>query len=126
MLAISAGGWAAIIAAVFWALLVVFLALVMVNLFRLLQSTKEMVDSLRGQMVPLLGEMRVTVTSVNRELDQVDGVVQSAGTMAKSAQRLTTAAEHALASPLIKFAAIGAGLSRMLRRLGDRLSRNRG
>ena len=117
MVGISAGAVAAIIAASFWALLVLFLALVMVNLFRLLESLKLLLDGIREETVPMLGELRVTVRTVNAQLENVDSVMRSAGGVAKSADRISTVVEHTVSSPLIKVAAFAAGASRALRRL---------
>ncbi|MBA3551476.1 MAG: DUF948 domain-containing protein [Actinobacteria bacterium] len=117
MVAISAGGVAAIIAAGFWAVLVLALALVMINLFRVLESVKMLLDGIREGTVPLLGEVKTTVQSVNRELDRADGLLESAGHMARSAERLTSVVEQTVSSPLIRVAAFGAGISRALRRV---------
>jgi uncharacterized protein YoxC len=113
----SLGGVAAIFAAVAWAILALGLFVVMLQVFRVLESTKTIIDDIRRSTVPLLGEVRTTVTSVNKELQRVDGVMESAGKIAKSAERVTTMVEHAVASPLVKIAAFGAGASRALRRL---------
>jgi uncharacterized protein YoxC len=115
--AVSLGGVAAIILAAFWALLVLFLALVMVNVFRVLESTKMLIDGIRQETVPLLGEVRTTVSSVNKELERADGLMESAGKIAKSAERLAGVVEQTVASPLIKIMAFGAGASRAMRRL---------
>ena len=111
------GGTAALIAAIVWAVLVVFLSLVFVNLFRVLESTKMMIDDLRKETVPLLHEVTGTVSGVNRELDRVDGMLESAGKIAKNAERISSVVEQAVSSPLIKVAAFGAGASRAVRRL---------
>ena len=84
MLAISAGAIAALIAASFWALLVVFLAVVLVNVFRLLDSTRQLVDGIREQTLPLLGEVKVAVTAATRDLEHAGGVMESAGRISKS------------------------------------------
>ena len=112
----SLGGWAAIIAASFWGLLVLALAIVMLNVFRLLESLKMLVDGIRQETVPLLGEVRVTVSSVNQQLEHVEGLVQSAGNIAKSAERLTGVVEQTVSSPLIKVAGFAAGATRAMRR----------
>jgi uncharacterized protein YoxC len=114
---ISAGGVAAIILAAFWAVLVVFIALVLVNLFRVLESTKMLIDGITQETVPLLGEVKTTVAGVNKELDRVDGMMESAGKMAKSAERIVAVTEQAVSSPLIKVAAFGAGTARAMARL---------
>jgi uncharacterized protein YoxC len=113
----SLGGWAAIVFAAFWALLVLLLGVVFLQLFRVLEATRVMIDGIRQETVPLLHEVTGTVTSVNKELDRVDGVVESAGNIIKSAERISSVVEQAVSSPLIKVAAIGAGASRAVRRL---------
>ena len=110
------GGIAAIIAACAWGLLAVFLAVVLINVFRLLESVKITVDDLRKETVPLLGEVRVTVTDVNRELDRVDGTLDSVAKITKTVERVTGLVEQAMAGPLVKIAAAGAGLGRAVRR----------
>ena len=117
MLAISWGGLAGLVAAIAWAVLVLALFVVMLNLFRLLESTKMLVDGIRQETVPLLGEVTTTVTSVNKELDRLDGMVESAGNIVKSAERVSAVVEQAVTSPLIKVIAFGAGASRAVRRL---------
>lgn len=117
MLALEGWEVAVIVAAAVWGVLVIFLAVVLLNTFRLLESVKTLVDGVRQEAVPLLGEVRTTVSSVNRELDRVDGIVESAGKVARSAQRVTSVVEQAVSNPLVKFIAFSAGASRALRRL---------
>jgi uncharacterized protein YoxC len=113
----SLGGIAAIVAAFVWLVLVLFLGLVFVNLFRVLESTKMLIDGIRQETVPLLAEVKTTVTGVNREMDRVDGMLESATKIAKSAERVSSVVEQAVSSPLIKVIAFGAGASRAARRL---------
>jgi len=116
LLAVSWGAIAGLVAAVAWAVLVLALFVVMLNLFRLLEATKMLVDGIRQETVPLLGEVTNTVTAVNKDLDRLDGMVESAGNIVKSAERLSSVVEQAVSSPLIKLAAFGAGASRAVRR----------
>ena len=58
--------------------LVVVLCVVMANLFRVLTSTKDLIDGVTSQTVPLLGEVNTTVTLVNQELIRVDGILATA------------------------------------------------
>ena len=51
--------------------LVVVLCVVMANLFRVLTSTKDLIDGVTSQTVPLLGEVNTTVAMVNQELVRV-------------------------------------------------------
>jgi uncharacterized protein YoxC len=114
---VSAGGWAAVIAAIAWAVLVLILVVVMFALARVLESTKMLIDGIRQETVPLLSEVTTTVTSVNKELERVDGMMEAAGNIVRSAERLTSVVERAVSSPLVKLAAFGAGASRAFRRL---------
>jgi len=114
---LSGGEIALIVLAGFWALLVVFLALVLVNLFRVLESTKTLIDGIRQETVPLLSEVRTSVTKVNRELDRADTIMSSAGNITKTVERVSAVVEQAVSSPLIKAVAFGAGASRALKRL---------
>jgi len=57
------------------------------------------------------------VSGVNRELDRVDTVLDSAGRISKSAERITVVVEQTVSNPLIKFAAFAAGASRALKRV---------
>jgi uncharacterized protein YoxC len=116
----SIGGVAAMIAALAWFVMVLFLGLVMVNLFRVLESTKMLIDGIREETVPLLSEVKTSVSSVNKELDRVDGVLESASKIAKSAERISSVVEQAVSSPIIKIIAFGAGASRAVKRLGKR------
>ncbi|MEX2458263.1 MAG: DUF948 domain-containing protein [Actinomycetota bacterium] len=116
----DAGDIALVVLAAFWGLLVLFMALVMVNIFRVLESTKMLIDGIRTETVPLLGEVKVTVQGVNRELERVDGLLASAGNITKSVERLSNVVENTVSSPLIKVAAFGAGAARAIKRFrGD-------
>ena len=117
MIGISAGGVAAIIAAGVWGVLALVLAYMVFKTAVLLDSTTKLVDGIRQETVPLLSEVTTTVTSVNKELDRVDGMVESAGNIVRSAERLSSVVEQAVSSPLIKVIAFSAGASRAVRRL---------
>lgn len=120
MIAFSWGGLAAMIISVAAAVAALLLGVAFLALYRTLESTKMMIDSIRQETVPLLKEVTVTVTDVNRELDRVDGMVESAGTIVKNVERISTVVEQTVSSPLIKVAAFGAGASRALRKLGKK------
>jgi uncharacterized protein YoxC len=99
----TAGDTALIILAAFWGLLVAFLCVVLLNTFRVLESTKMMIDATREETVPLLREVRGTVERTNRELDRVDGVLERV-------ENISGLIEQAAASPLVKIISVGAGL----------------
>ena len=121
MLALTGGDIALIVLAAFWGLLVIFLALVLLVTFRVLESTKLLIDGIRDETVPLLSEVKTTVSSVNKELERVDTLMVSAGKIAGSAQRITAVVEQTVNNPLIKVAAFTAGVQRAFKRVrGDR------
>lgn len=97
------------ILAAFWGVLVLFISLMLVNLFRVLESTKGLIDGIRTETVPLLSEVKTTVTSVNRELDRVDSMLASAGNITKSVERVASVIEQAVSNPVVKAVAFGAG-----------------
>ncbi|MGH2723123.1 MAG: DUF948 domain-containing protein [Actinomycetota bacterium] len=112
----SAGDWALIVLAVFWAVLVVVLAVVSVNLFRVLASTRELIDGVRTETVPLLSNVRQTVTLTNRELDRVDRILVSAGNITHTVERLTALVDQFMTTPLIKAISFSYGTQKALRR----------
>ena len=102
-LALSGGDTALIILAAFWGMLVLFLCVVLLNTFRVLESTKMMIDATREETVPLLREVRGSVERTNREIDRIDGILERV-------ERLSGLVEQAAASPLVKIISVGAGL----------------
>jgi uncharacterized protein YoxC len=120
MLAISGGDIALIVLAAFWGLLVLALCVVLLNTFRVLESTKMTIDTMREETVPLLREVKGSVERANRELDRVDGMLVSAGHIVERVERLSGLVEQAAASPLVKMVSMGAGLRGAFSRFGGR------
>jgi uncharacterized protein YoxC len=114
------GDSAAIVAAVAWAALVVFLSIMVFQLAGVLRSTATTIDTFRQETVPLLKEVVTTVSSVNREFERVDGLLESAGKLAKNAERIGAVVEQTVSSPLIKVLAFTAGASRAFKRVGKK------
>ncbi len=110
LLALTGGDTALIIVSAFWGLLVLFLCVVLLNTFRVLESTKMTIDAFRQETVPLLREVTVSVEKANRELDRVDGMLGSANEILGRVEKLSGLAQEAAASPLVKVISFGAGL----------------
>jgi uncharacterized protein YoxC len=108
----SAGDVALIVLAAFWALLVLGLCLVLVNTYNVLTSTKVLIDGIREETVPLLSEVRNSVVKTNRELDRVDGMLESAGSIVARVEKISRLVEQAASGPLVRIIALGAGLSK--------------
>lgn len=107
--ALTGGDIALIVLAGFWGLLVLFLCVVLLNTFRVLESVKNLIDGVRQEAVPLIGEARGSVERANRELDRVDGLLASATNIAGLV-------EDAVSGPLVKVVSFAAGLARAAER----------
>jgi Bacterial protein of unknown function (DUF948) len=108
--ALDGGDVALIVLAAFWGLLVLFLCIVLLNTFRVLESTKLLIDGIREETVPLMREVKASVEKTNREIDRVDGILVSAGEIVGRVQRVAGLVEQAVSSPLVKLVGLGAGL----------------
>lgn len=109
-------GWALIVVAVFWAVLVGFLAFVLVQLFRVLQATRDLLEDLRRQATPMLQELNETVEQVNKELVQVDEILVSARGTAAAIEGITRTAQNVVANPAVRALALAAGAARAYQR----------
>jgi uncharacterized protein YoxC len=108
----TAGDAALIVLAAFWGLLVLFLCVVLLNTYNVLTSTKTLIDGIREETVPLLSEVRNSVVKTNRELDRVDGMLESAGNIVARVEKISRLVEQAASGPLVRIIAVGAGLSK--------------
>ena len=90
--------------------LVVVVCVVMANLFRVLTSTKDLIDGVTRQTVPLLGEVNTTVALVNQELVRVDGILATAEGVTSSVGNLVTTVSNTVTSPLVRLSAFAYGL----------------
>jgi uncharacterized protein YoxC len=109
-LALSGGDTALIVMASFWGLLVLALCVVLLNTFRVLESTKMTIDAMRDETVPLLREVKTSVEKMNREIDRVDTMLESTAQIVGRVEKLSGLVEEAAASPLVKVISFGAGL----------------
>jgi hypothetical protein len=110
VLALSGGDIALVILAAFWGLLVLFLCVVLLNTFRVLESTKMLIDATREETVPLLREVRSSVEKTNREIDRVDEMLVKANSIVARVERISGLVGEAVSSPLVKIIGLGAGL----------------
>lgn len=110
LLALTGGDTALIVMAAFWGLLVLALCVVLLNTFRVLESTKITIDAMRDETVPLLREVKTSLEKTNREIDRVDTMLVSAGEIVGRVEKLSGLVEEAAASPLVKVISFGAGL----------------
>ena len=109
---------AGLLVAVFWAILVSFLAVVLYRLAGALRAATELVGSLTERVVPLLGEASATVRSAQSQLERVDDITADVADVAANASALSTTVATTFGGPLVKVAAFGYGVRRALSRGG--------
>ena len=106
----TGGDVALIILASAWAVLVAGLIYVLMSTHAVLQSTKILIDTMREETVPLLREVKGSVERANRELDRVDGMLESASAVVGRVEKLSGLVEQAAACPLVTLMSFGAGV----------------
>ena len=92
--------------------LVVVLCVVMANLFRVITSTRDLIDGVTKQTVPLLAEVGTTVAMVNQEIARVDGILATAETATSAVGNVVNVISATITSPLVRVSAFAWGLRR--------------
>ena len=113
----TAGEVAAVIASVAVAILAVGLLFALASLSRTLKQLRTTVEQFRSEAVPLVGQLRGTVTQANAELERVDTLLVTAESIGATVDSASRLAYLFLANPIVKALAFGAGSTRALRRL---------
>jgi hypothetical protein len=116
---VSALDWAWFAVALVVLGLVVACIVVMANLFRVLTATKDLIDGVTKETVPLLGEVGTTVTLVNQELGRVDGILATAEQITSTTGNLVNVVSGTISSPLVKLSAFAWGLRKAVGAAGD-------
>ncbi|MFX4292203.1 DUF948 domain-containing protein [Streptomyces bohaiensis] len=116
----SGGEVAGILVAVFWAILVSFLAVALWRLAQTLRAATRLVTSVTEQAVPLLGEASVTVRTAQNQLARVDAIASDVQEVTANASALSSTVSTTFGGPLVKVAAFGYGVRQALGRRGNR------
>ena len=109
---IDVGDVVGLIFAIFFALLVVGLIVVLLKLTKVLAETQRLVAGITDKTVPLLGEVTGTVTHVNDELVRVDAITANVQSISGNVSALTSLFAATLGGPVIKVAAFSYGVRR--------------
>ncbi|SDN03057.1 DUF948 domain-containing protein [Streptomyces wuyuanensis] len=112
----TGGEVAGILVAVFWAILVSFLAVVLVRLAQTLKATTKLMAEVTEQAVPLLADASATVRSAQTQLDRVDAIASDVQEVTSNASALSTTVASTFGGPLVKVAAFGYGVRRAMSR----------
>ncbi len=108
----TGGEVAGILVAVFWAILVSFLAVALARLAQTLKATTKLVADVTEQAVPLLADASATVRSAQTQLDRVDAIATDVQEVTSNASALSTTVASTFGGPLVKVAAFGYGVRR--------------
>ncbi|MFF2524474.1 DUF948 domain-containing protein [Streptomyces liangshanensis] len=114
----TGGEVAGILVAVFWAILVSFLAVVLVRLAQTLKAATRLVADVTEQAVPLLADASATVRSAQTQLDRVDAIATDVQEVTSNASALSSTVASTFGGPLVKVAAFGYGVRQALSRKG--------
>ncbi|GAA3241670.1 DUF948 domain-containing protein [Streptomyces sp. XM83C] len=111
---VSGGEVAGILVAVFWAILVSFLAVALARLAQTLKATTKLVADVTDQAVPLLADASAAVRSAQTQIDRVDAIASDVQEVTSNASALSTTVASTFGGPLVKVAAFGYGVRRAL------------
>ena len=116
----SAVDWAIMVAAGFWAVLVIALVLLVLRAVGLLDEVVRTVRSITDETTPILRGVNETVAGVNVELARIDTIVAGVQSITATTDQLVGVVHATVSNPLIKAAAFAAGTARATRRMrGD-------
>lgn len=116
---VSGGEVAGILVAVFWAILVSFLAVALARLAQTLKATTKLVADVTDQAVPLLADASSAVRSAQTQIDRVDAIASDVQEVTSNASALSTTVASTFGGPLVKVAAFGYGVRRAIGRRDD-------
>lgn len=111
----SAGQWAALIAAGAFVLLVVILAIPLIKLGRTLDEATIAIRKAHMNSDPLFNGANTTLNHVNTQLERVDGITANTQAVTGNVSALTSVFTATLGGPLVKVAAFSYGVNRALK-----------
>jgi uncharacterized protein YoxC len=107
---VSAGAVVGLIFAIFFAVGVVFLCVVLLRLAQVLKEAKTLVAGISEQTTPLLGEITSTVATTNEQLGKVDVITDNVSNISTNASALASTFSATVGGPMIKAAAFSYGV----------------
>jgi uncharacterized protein YoxC len=109
----SASEIASLIAAGGFVVLVLFLAVPILKLGKLIDKSSESVVLLSEEFVPLVSELTITLEETNKQLKKIDGITNNVSQVTTNLASLVAVFTSSLGGPLAKIA----GLSGIIRKL---------
>lgn len=111
---LTGGQLAGLIVAVFWAVLVAFIALTLLRLSRLLGEAGKVVREIGDQAAPLLDDMSRTVRRADEQLGRTDVITRQVAGVTQNVSAVTTVMTSVVGGPLVKAAAFSYGVRKAL------------
>lgn len=108
------------LASIAFAMLVVGLLFLIGSAIRTLASVRGAVDDVRHTAVPLIADVHTAVRQANGDLVRVEAILERTESIKGTVDSASRLALSAFATPVVKLAAITAGLSSAVRRLAGR------
>lgn len=107
----SGGDIAAIIAASAFALFVLFTAIPLIKLGRLIDETTATVREVTEEVTPLLTGLNETVTETNKQLARIDVITENVADVSGNISSLVATFTASVGSPLVKIAGYAKSLT---------------
>jgi hypothetical protein len=105
---------AGLLVAVFWAILVCFLAYALLKLARLITEATKLVADLGEQAGPLLDDMTRTIEQASEQLGRTDVITKQMAGVSQNVSAVTTVMSSVVGGPLVRAAAFSYGVRRAL------------
>ena len=116
---LTGGQLAGLIVAVFWAVLVTFLALTLLKLARLLNEAGKVVSDFADQAGPLMEDMTRTVRRADEQLGRTDVITKQVQDVTQNVSAVTTIMTSVVGGPVVKAAAFTYGVRKALGNRGE-------
>lgn len=105
---------ASLVAAGAFVLLVLFLAVPILKLGRLIDKSAESVSLMTEELTPLVAELTVTLEESNRQLKKIDSITSDISQVTTNLSSLVAVFTSAMGGPLSKLAGLGGVLRSFL------------
>jgi uncharacterized protein YoxC len=105
---------AALIAAGGFVVLVLFLAVPIIKLGRLIDRSTDSVIKVTDEVAPLVSELTVTLEETNRQLKKIDSITNDVSQVTTNISSLVAVFTSSLGGPLAKLAGLGEMVRRFL------------
>ncbi len=113
----SAGDLAAVVVTGVMIAAIVAIALAVSSLLRTLRDLNATLAEVQREVLPLLGELRDTVSAAGAEVERVDELLDTAEAISATVEGASRVGYLAFRRPLIRAVALGRGIGRGARRL---------